>query len=125
MLKYCPNRYKTLEISDKAVDDFLPALKFVSNWIVTSKVIKKLDNASFANDDIIFIIEDFNNVTVFVYEIDIFSVNFNNINLDDVNFAEDDSETNIYVKLIAWSDRFQQQKSFKKLIPVAWNWTIW
>ena len=31
MLKYCPNRYKTLEISDKAVDDFLPALKFVSN----------------------------------------------------------------------------------------------
>ena len=42
MLKYCPNRYKTLEISDKAVDDFLPALKFVSNCILSNKVIKKL-----------------------------------------------------------------------------------
>ena len=29
MPKYCLDRYKTQEICDKVVDDFLPALKFV------------------------------------------------------------------------------------------------
>ena len=30
---------------DKAVDDFLPALKFVHDWLVTSKMIKELHDA--------------------------------------------------------------------------------
>ena len=42
---------------DIAVDDFLPALKFVTNWFVKSKMIKKLHNASFADDDILFLIK--------------------------------------------------------------------
>ena len=41
MLEYCHDRYKTQEICSKAVDNFLPALKFVPNWFVTSKIIKK------------------------------------------------------------------------------------
>ena len=28
-LKYCHDKYKTQEMCNKAVDDFLPALKFV------------------------------------------------------------------------------------------------
>ena len=55
MLKYCLNRYKYQKISDKAVDDFLPAFKFVLDWFVTSKKIKKLHNALFADDDILFL----------------------------------------------------------------------
>ena len=39
---------------DKAVDDFLSALKFVPDWFVTSKIIKKLHNALFTDDDILF-----------------------------------------------------------------------
>ena len=45
---------------DKAVDDFLPNLKFVPDWFVTSKIIKKPDDDLFSNDDIIFVNEDSN-----------------------------------------------------------------
>ena len=40
---------------DKAVDSFPPTLKFVPDWFVTSKMIKKLDDAVFSNDDIVFL----------------------------------------------------------------------
>ena len=46
-LKYCHDRYKTQEMCNKAVDDFLPALKFVRDWFVTSKMIKRLLTALF------------------------------------------------------------------------------
>ena len=39
MLKYCLNRHKTQELCDKAVDDFLPTLKFILDWFVTNKII--------------------------------------------------------------------------------------
>ena len=39
---------------------------------------------------------------------------FNNISLDDNNFDEDDPETIIHVRLIAWRNRFKQRKTFKK-----------
>ena len=42
MLKYCLDRYKTQEICDKAVDFYLPSLKFILDWFVTSKMIEKL-----------------------------------------------------------------------------------
>ena len=36
-LKYYLDRYKTHEMWDKAVDAFLPTLKFVPDWSVTKK----------------------------------------------------------------------------------------
>ena len=39
---------------DEAVDNSLPALKFISDQFVTSKILEKLDNALHANDDILF-----------------------------------------------------------------------
>ena len=57
MLNNYLNRCKTQEISHNVVDDFLPALKFVPDWCVTSKMIEKLDDALFANDDVILINE--------------------------------------------------------------------
>ena len=61
---------------------------------------------------------------------DIPSVDLININLDDVNFDEDDPETIIHVILIAWCNRFKQSKAFKKdlrkeLMAVAWHQTRW
>ena len=51
MVKYCLDWYKTQGMCDKAVDDLLPAVKFVTDLFVRSKVIKKLDGALFNNDD--------------------------------------------------------------------------
>ena len=53
MLKYCLHIYKTQEVCDKAVDAFLPILKFVPDWFVTNKLLEKLDNVVSANDDML------------------------------------------------------------------------
>ena len=39
MLKYCPDRYKTQTIHDEFADNCLSALKFVSELLVTDKMI--------------------------------------------------------------------------------------
>ena len=54
VLQYCHGRCKTQEMCDKAIDDFLPALKFVPDWFVTNKMIKKVLTASFTDDDILY-----------------------------------------------------------------------
>ena len=60
MLKYCLDRYKTHKTCDKTVDAVLPELKFVSDWFVTSNMIKKFDDEFFPNYDLIFVNEDSN-----------------------------------------------------------------
>ena len=40
---------------DKPVDAFLSTLKFVSDWFVTNKMLQKLDDGLFSNDDIVFV----------------------------------------------------------------------
>ena len=52
------------------------------------------------------------------------NVDLNNINLDDINFDEDDPESIIHVRLMTWCYRFKQRKALKKninkgLMPVA------
>ena len=97
-VKYCHGRYKTQEICDKAIDHFLPALKFVSNWFVRSKMIKKVHSFFFANNDIFFFDEDSGNVTFSSDEMGILCIDLNNVNVDDINFDEDDPETIIHVR---------------------------
>ena len=57
MLKYYLDRYKTKGMCDKAVDAFLSTLKFLPDCFITSKMIKKLDDDSFANDEISLLIK--------------------------------------------------------------------
>ena len=85
---HCQDRYKVQEICDKAVDDFLPALKFVPDRFVTSKMIKKLYTALYADEGLLFFDEDSGNVTFCCGEMNILSVNLNNINLDDTNYPD-------------------------------------
>ena len=55
----------TQEKCDKDVNACLPALRCVPNWFVTNKMLEKLDDTIFCNDDIIFANEDSDNVTCF------------------------------------------------------------
>ena len=41
------------------------------------------------------------------------SVNLNNINLDN-NFDEDDPDTIILIRLLAWHSKFKKRKALKK-----------
>ena len=66
---------------DKAVDDFLPALKYVPSWFVTSKMIRKLFHA-LITDDILFFDKDSGNATFSNDEMGILSVDLNNNSLD-------------------------------------------
>ena len=83
LLKICHDSYKTPEMRDKAVDDFPTALKSVPDWFVTSKVIKNLHSALFADDNVLFCDKDSGIVTFSSDEMSILSVDFNNNNLDD------------------------------------------
>ena len=60
----------------------------------------------------------------------IFSVDLDNIILDNVNFDEDDPETIIHARLLSWRNRFKQRKVFRKklskeLMPLAWHSRTW
>ena len=118
---------------NKAVDNCLAALKFVPDWSVTNKLIKKLSTALYADENKLYFNEDSDNVTFICNEIGIFNLDLNNINLDDTNYDEDDADTIIHVWLFAWHIKFEKRKTLKKklserLIPVAWytnRWWYW
>ena len=59
-------------------------------------MIKKLDDDLFSNYEIIFVNQDSNYARFFSDEVGILSVDLNNINLDDVNFDEDDPGPNTF-----------------------------
>ena len=102
MLKYCIDRHKTQSMCDKAVDALLPALKFNSDYFVAKKMLEKLDNVVFSNDDIFFVDVDCDAVTFFNDDMD-----HNTINLNNINFDEVDSEIS------------------NKLLPAMWHPTRW
>ena len=97
---------------DKAVDDFLSVLKFVPDWYITSKMIKKLHSTLFSDDDILFFDEESVNVTFFSDDIGILSADLNSVNLDNANFDVDNPEMITHVRLMAWSNRLKQEKTF-------------
>ena len=59
----------------------------------------------------------------------IFSVDLNNINLDDIDSDEDDPGTITHVRLIAWCNRFKQcifkNELSKVFMLVAWHLRRW
>ena len=93
MLKYGLDKYKTQEICDELVDSYLLALKFLTDWFVTSKMIKKLHNAVFSNDGVVFGDIDSDTVTFYSNDIGLSNISLNNINPDDNNFDDYDPKT--------------------------------
>ena len=114
---------------DEAVDDSLAALKIILDWFVTSKMIKKLFTALYADDNILYFNEDSGNVVFSCNEMAILNVDINNISLDN-NFNEDDPYSIILIRLLAWHIKFQKRRELedKSIInanrvasPKMWN----
>ena len=91
--------------------------------VVSKKVCSKI---LFSNNDITFDYIDSDIVRFLGDEMAILSIGLNNINLDDVNFGEDDPEIIVHVRLMAWRKTCEQRKAFKEelskeLMLVAWH----
>ena len=57
LIEYCPDKYKTQWMRDEAVDESPAALKLITDWFVTSKIIKKLYTALHAENGLVFLIK--------------------------------------------------------------------
>ena len=102
-----------------AVDYCLAALKFIPDWFVADKMVKKVHDALVANDDIFIFDKDFRKVTFFANEMGVLGVDLDKINLDDDNnFDENGSETIIHVRLLAWHKKFEKRKAYKKDVSI-------
>ena len=99
---------------DEAVNDSLAALKFIPDWFVTSKIIKKHFTALYADDIIIYFNKNSGGIIFSCNEMGVLSIDLNNINLDDSNYNEDGPETIIHVRLLAWHSKFEKHKAPKK-----------
>ena len=125
MIVYCPDKYKTPRICDEALDDSLAALKLIPHWFIRSKRIEKLYTALYAEENIFYFDEDSDNVVFSCNEMGILNTDLKNINLDD-NFDEDDPDTIILIRLLAWHSKFEKRKALKKelneeLMEIAWH----
>ena len=111
-LRYVPDQYKTQQMCD--VDDCLGTLKFVPDLFVTSKMTKILFAALYSDENILYFNEDSSNVVFICIGMGILNINLNNINLGDNNYDEDDPDTIIHVRLLAWHIKFEKRKELKK-----------
>ena len=53
-------------------------------------------------------------------------IDLNNINIDNTNYDEDDSETIIHIRLLAWLIKFEKRKAIKEelneeVMLIAWH----
>ena len=78
---------------DKAVDDCLAALKFVPDWFVTSKVIKELFTAFYADENIFYFNEHSGNIIFSSNGMGILNIDLNNNNLYNTIYDKDDADT--------------------------------
>ena len=114
LILYCPNKYITQRMCDKAVDESLAALELIPDWFVTSKMINKFFTALYADENILYFNEDSGNVVFSFNEMDIFNLDLSNINLDN-NFDKDDSDTIILIRLLTWHIKFEKHKHLKRI----------
>ena len=75
-----------------------------------------LSRIKYLNDDIVFVNADSDNVTFFSDDVGLVNEDLNKFSLDGVNFGDDDLETIIFVRLMAWFNRYKQRKNVKKEI---------
>ena len=78
-------------------------------------MLEKIDNALHAIDDIPFYNEGFDKVTFIANQRHILAADLDKINLDNGNnFYEDDPDTIVHVRFLAWCCKFKKRKAFKK-----------
>ena len=99
---------------DKVVDDCLASLKFVPDWLVTSKMIKELFTTLYADQNILYFKEDSGNFMFSCNEVGFLNIDLNNINLDNTNYEEDDPDTFMDSRRLACHVKFEKRKYLKK-----------
>ena len=67
---------------DKAVNDSPVTFKLIPDWFVISKMIKNFFTALYANENIFYFNEDFDNVVFFCNKMCVLDVDPKNINID-------------------------------------------
>ena len=92
---------------------------------VASKMIENLHTNLYSDDDMLFFYENSGIVTFCFNEMGILSIDINNFKLDDTKYDEDDPETIIYIRHLAWHNKFEKCKALKKelneeLMLIAW-----
>ena len=116
LLVYYSDKYKTQRMCDEAVDDslaLLAALKLIPDWFVTTKMIKEHFTALYTDEIILCFNEDPLTVLFSCNEMGIPNIDLNDINLDN-NFDEDDPDTTILIRHLAWHIKFEKHKELKK-----------
>ena len=83
----------------------------------------------YTDENIIYFNEDFDNVAFNCNEMGILNIDLNNINLDN-NFDEDDLDTIILIRPLAWHIKSEKRKALKRelneeLMPVGWHPNRW
>ena len=86
-------------------------------------MIKILFTALYADENRLYINEDFGNVVFICNGMGILNIDLNNINLGDTNYDKDDPGTIIHVRLLTWHVKFEKRKELKEkiseeLIPI-------
>ena len=114
-IRYVPDQCKTQQMCDKAVDNCMAALKLVPRWLVTSKMIKKIFTDLYVDENIVYFNEYSSSAVFNCNEMDILNTDLNNINLRDTNYEEDDPNTIILSRLLAWHIKLQKSIELKKI----------
>ena len=78
-------------------------------------MIKKLFTALYADEKILNFNEDSVNVVINCNETGMLNIDLNNVNLDN-NFDEDDPDTIILIRPLAWHIKFEKHKELKRNI---------
>ena len=110
-------------MSDKPVDAYLNALKFVPDWFVTNEI---LDGTILSKDNIVFADIDYNIVAYLDNDMSLYTIRSNNNSLDDDTFEDYDPETIIHFRPMAWFNKYMEHKVcekeiYKCLMPLAWH----
>ena len=104
-------------------------MELIPDWLVTSKIIKKLFAVLYADKNILYFNEDPGDVAFNYNEMGIVNIDLNDINLDD-SFDQEDPNTINLIRLSTWHTKFEKCKEIKKelnqeLISVAWHPNKW
>ena len=79
-------------------------------------MIKNFFTDIYADGNIICFNEYSGDVIFSCNEMGIFRIDLNNINLDNSNYDEEEPETIIHVRLLAWHIKFEKRKVIEKIV---------
>ena len=82
IIVYCSYKYIKQEMCDENVNNSLAALKLISDWFVTSNLIKKLFTALYGAENVPYFNESSGDAVFDYNEIGIINIDLNNINLE-------------------------------------------